>query len=824
MNDERLNALIETVNDTARTARTTMSLFLVAALYLLWILISSTDETLFLNGQLVLGQLNIGLSLKNSYIIGPLILFFLHIYFLILLQGLRRKVSRFESVLQQEHPRETEGIAWQELRDRISSSIFVQSIQESSNRLSRLLAFLSVVAVPLGLLFAVDLSFIRYQSNAITLIHDVLFVTDLIFVAWFGINRKRWSDLYETVKDSLIRMRTCINEYFHRTKEQSPETYGHTEIPIPWTTLLFIGVSFFMVSIALFAARPPIFDHETVEEDKIQIWRERHETDEISQLRKIWDGILDVVFEDRNFLDAVPCKSWGIACRYLDISTRELVRMSNEELIARVSQKFGGEDGIDRDDNDESGIDQFHKDIVDLNSRKFLFANLTSTWVQGGNFIEADLRGADMQGAYLENTHFVRAKLQGANLTGTRLWNADLAAADALGAILELAVLRSAGLASTQLQGANLSRANLRNANIISTRLQGANLSHADLREAIFKKAWLQSADLSGADLRNAKITSTQLQGADLATAKLQNSDLEKTQMQGVRLSGALLQGVRLSEVNLQGANLEGAQLQGANLKSTELQGADLTNARLQGADFADTQLQGSFGKPDSWCLLWKPGVSFEFPPRPRDPQGKESQYERALFFIEGLFEELLKDQNKSIKLSWREGVSLEEHLKEYLWKGIARGVFDGSKPEGKCMVDRESADIEWCPPPDIGSSDYRCTWASWTAEFACENLYTAASSLDRWLSDEPLYEAKLRFDHLACLKGAVRAAVIERKERKDGGKCPGLSAVSNEKYSEFLSARTRSPSTCESCAERPGCAPPSRAAKAPAQRPSSSP
>ena len=818
MNDERLNALIETVNDTARTARTTMSLFLVAALYLLWILISSTDETLFLNGQLVLGQLNIGLSLKNSYIIGPLILFFLHIYFLILLQGLRRKVSRFESVLQQEHPRETEGITWQELRDRISSSIFVQSIQESSNRLSRLLAFLSVVAVPLGLLFAVDLSFVRYQSDAITLIHDALFVTDLIFVAWFGINRKRWSNLYETMIYALIRMRACINEYFHRTKEQSTETYGHTEIPIPWTTLLFIGVSFFMVSIALFAARPPVFDHETVEEDKNQIWREHHETDEISQLRKIWDGILDIVFEDRNFLDAVPCKSWGIACRYLDVSTRELVRMSNEELTARVSQKFGGEDGIDRDDDDEGGIDRFHKDIVDLNSRKFLFAKLTSTWVQGGDFIEADLRGADLQGAYLENTNLVRAKLQGANLTGTRLWNADLADADAPGAILELAVLQSAELASTQLQGANLSGANLRNANIISTRLQGADLSGANLRNANIISTRLQGADLSHADLRNAKITSTQLQGADLATAKLQNSDLEKTQLQGARLSGAWLQGARLFEANLQGANLEGAQLQGANLKGAKLQGADLTNTRLQGADFADARLQGSSGKPDSWCLLWMPDVSFEFPPRSRDPQGKESQYERALFFVEEL---LPKDQNKSIKLAWREGVSLEEHLKEYLWKGIARGVFDGSKPEEKCMVYHEPAVTEWRSPPNIDFCDYRCAWAAWTAEFACKNLYTATSSLDRWLSGEPLYEAKSRFKDLACLKGAVRTAMIERKK---SGECPGLSAVSKEKYREFLSARNGLPPTCASCAEQPDCAPSSRATETPAQRRSSSP
>ena len=784
MNDERLNALIKTVNETARTARTTISLFLLAALYLLWILISSTDETLFLNGQLVLGQFNIGLSLKNSYIIGPLILFFLHIYVLIVLQRLKQKVSRFESVLQQEYSREAEDIPLEELRDRISSSIFVQSIQKNSNRLPRLLAFLSVVAIPLGLLFAVDLSFIRYQSVAITLFHDALFVTDLTFVALLVINRKRWSNLYQTMKDVLIRLRACIAKFFQGTEEQPPETSGHMGITIPWTTLLFIGIFFFMVSIALFAARPPVFDHETVKEDQNRIWYEHHETGAVSGLRKIRDGILDVVFEDRNFLDAVPCKSWGIACRYLDISTRELVRMSNKELTARVSWwEFG----------DEDGIDQFHEDVADLNSRKFLFAKLTSTWIQGGNFIEADLRGADLQGAHLEGTKFVRAKLQGANLKGTRLWNADLARASAPSTNLRRAILRNTTLSAAQLQGADLTSADLRGANIVSARLQGADLTRADLREAVLR--------------------GTRLQGANLFAAKLQNSNLEKTQLQGAGLSGALLQGARLFETNLQGANLEGARLQGANLKGARLQGADLTRAQLQGADFANARLQGSFGRPDSWCLLWMPDASFKFPPRPRDPQGRESQYKRALSLVEKL---LTKD------LAWREGISLEEHLKEYLRKGIARKVFDGSEPGKECMVYHEPMITKWkYPPPDVNSCDYRQAWAAWTAEFACEDRYTATSSLDRWLSDEPLYKAESRFEDLAELKNAVRTAMIEKKK---SGKCPGLSAVSKEKYSEFLSARTRPPSTCASCAERPDCAPSSRATEATAQRRSSSP
>ena len=177
MNDERLHGLIEAVNDTARKAQTTMFLFLVVALYLLWILISSTDENLFLNGWVVVGQLNIGLSLRDSYIIGPLILFFLHIYFLFILRELILKISKFDSMSKEECAQISQSAdsdkARRELRDRLSASIFVQAIQERPDWLSKLLVLLITVVIPWGLLFAVDLSFVRYQSGTITLIHDI---------------------------------------------------------------------------------------------------------------------------------------------------------------------------------------------------------------------------------------------------------------------------------------------------------------------------------------------------------------------------------------------------------------------------------------------------------------------------------------------------------------------------------------------------------------------------------------------------------------------------------------------------------------------------
>ena len=261
MNDDRLDGLIEAVNDTARKAQATMFLFLVVALYLLWIVISSTDENLFLNGQLIVGQLNIGFSLRDSYIIGPLILFFLHIYFLFILRELRLKISRFDLVLKDEcHQTADSGITRQELRDRLSASIFVQAIQENPNKLSRLLAFLVTVAVPLGLLFAADLSFVRYQSGMITLIHDALFLTDLILVALIGLNSKKWIDLYGIMKNMLFRPRARTDEYFQHAGRRPTEDGSLNPDPISWTTLLSLVVSFFMVSIALFATHPPVFE------------------------------------------------------------------------------------------------------------------------------------------------------------------------------------------------------------------------------------------------------------------------------------------------------------------------------------------------------------------------------------------------------------------------------------------------------------------------------------------------------------------------------------------------------------------------------------
>ena len=87
---------------------------------------------------------------------------------------------------------------------------------------------------------------------------------------------------------------------------------------------------------------------------------------------------------------------------------------------------------------------------------------------------DADLRGADLRGAYLSD--------------------ADLSGADLRGAYLSDADLRGAYLSDADLRGADLSDADLR----------GADLRGADLSDAVLSGAVLSGADLSDADLRGA--------------------------------------------------------------------------------------------------------------------------------------------------------------------------------------------------------------------------------------------------------------------------------------------------------------------------------
>jgi uncharacterized protein YjbI with pentapeptide repeats len=119
---------------------------------------------------------------------------------------------------------------------------------------------------------------------------------------------------------------------------------------------------------------------------------------------------------------------------------------------------------------------------------------------------KADLREANLFGAYLDAADLSKADLSGADLGAAILNAANLRIADLSSANLVGAVLNAANLSSANLSKANLRFASLKGAKLFGDGpiIGGANKSETDLSEA----------DLSRAELTGANVTDKQLDKA----------------------------------------------------------------------------------------------------------------------------------------------------------------------------------------------------------------------------------------------------------------------------------------------------------------------
>ncbi len=141
-------------------------------------------------------------------------------------------------------------------------------------------------------------------------------------------------------------------------------------------------------------------------------------------------------------------------------------------------------------------------------------------WRLANPGVRPDLSGAGRGFALLGWVQLAGANLRRADLSGAWLMRGNLSGADLSEAILHETDFRRADLARACLARANISRAdlswsNLSQANLADANLHGANLSGANLREAI-----LNGAVLTGANLSRARAWGTSFANLDLSEAR----------------------------------------------------------------------------------------------------------------------------------------------------------------------------------------------------------------------------------------------------------------------------------------------------------------
>jgi hypothetical protein len=164
---------------------------------------------------------------------------------------------------------------------------------------------------------------------------------------------------------------------------------------------------------------------------------------------------------------------------------------------------------------------------------------------------------------------------------------------------------------------------------------------------------------------------------------------------------------------------------------------------------------------------------------------------QRAEHALSSLITDEMREQKVAGRSLFDEKIdekTVADVVRDGVLEGITGGVFDGYGPATSDRVVHERDDLvfqpaepptmpdAWPPSADTSDPSYWAAWAEWTVPFACENGYTARSSLERWG-----HPGEGWFD-------TVRKALIDKRDSSDD--CPGLRAISEEEWQRFVRDR----------------------------------
>ncbi|MGD9644684.1 MAG: pentapeptide repeat-containing protein [Pirellulales bacterium] len=275
-------------------------------------------------------------------------------------------------------------------------------------------------------------------------------------------------------------------------------------------------------------------------------------------------------------------------------------------------------------------------DVLNASQAQFNGAKLSGARIKNLRAVGASLRQAEFVHLLADHCTFGGADLRGANLTGAWLVKADFTLADLRGAQLARAELAGAKFVETKLDdtdfsGANLADAMLAGLTLRSTRfdgaiLRGANLAGSDLEEitipgADLEGAWLRYANLTGSSLPAARLASANLRGAYLAFVDWERADLRDADLRGATFHmGSSRSGLVGSPIACEGSRT-GFYTDDYNdqdfkppeeIRKAKLRGCDLRGAKIDGVDFYLVDLREAKYTPDQQAILEQTGAILE--------------------------------------------------------------------------------------------------------------------------------------------------------------------------------------------------------------------
>ncbi|MBR9971085.1 pentapeptide repeat-containing protein, partial [Magnetospirillum sulfuroxidans] len=389
---------VSAINDVAKTVRTLLASMAAVAVAMAATMIAATDEAIFRDSAKVFPSLSVEIRLSTAFALAPPIFVFLHLNALLQLHLLTRRLRAFLALTEERPHTEQSRDAWQR---QVHGLSFVQMLlPDRQGGISRLLqavaSWISVVGLPVLLLLAVQVGFVRYQSWAITIIHMACLGADMALLMWFQLSL--WPDYWKRL--TALGAPGLLAVVGIMTQAVPPEMgsditnlfdahISHIQ-GFAWTrrTLSLRGAMLINTD-----AKPDLLKPLSADDTTLH-------TTQIKMLR--------LSIPDRNFvgIDLTEAELFAID---MENSNLQYARLSGAQM--RGSNLFTAR-------MQGSQLSGAHMQGADLGEAEMEQADLSGAQLQGAELHDAQMQGADLSGAQMQGASLHGAYMQGADLTG----------------------------------------------------------------------------------------------------------------------------------------------------------------------------------------------------------------------------------------------------------------------------------------------------------------------------------------------------------------------------------------------------------------------
>ena len=526
-----LAELREATNENVRVARSRLLVFLVVGL-ILGILVAGVDDmALLTESHIVVPLMQVGVSIEMLFGLGPVLFLLLHLNLLVRLNRLYHVSLRLRASIEAAggpdrraaetallHPFDFLQLLYYQMSreanisERVPSSVavlrrwsvgwlaraleWIVRDQEKSGSVvfMTILVVVPVFLFPPCLLTATQMRFLPYQSELLTLVHQICVSADLVFQFVFVAR--------------LDRVRRFVSMIWKGRRLER------------------VGYATYSLYALLFLVLCPVFVWATAIVPGS--WLERHRP--FPETMAVASSVMFGDWWEGNGCSLARYREPSFPRRYIHIENKTIsAGRRDEEIVAAYLEK----------DEDPVKAWQFVEEL-DLGGRLFRYA-----WFDGSSFWRARFERSDLRCARFEESRLHEANLKRVDAHGVVFRLADLT-----GAQLEWGRFKGTSFFRARLDGANAAEAKFTGVDFREARLHGTDMSGSRTRATDFRRAELYGADLTQMEIHGSNANQAAFYGVDMSGAEVEATTFRKAKFhevdtEGTEMALADLRGLR---------------------------------------------------------------------------------------------------------------------------------------------------------------------------------------------------------------------------------------------------------------------------------------